>query len=1428
MKHIELINQFREELVKLSSEVQSSVAMGHFDINKICEDVACGLFRELYDFDQLRNLNEDEKQNFPGIDLADDDARVAIQVTSDKSLKKVKDTLKKIIDHGLYEKYDRFIIYNLLTKQGSYSKNAVAKICGDHLSFDVRSDILDSSDLSKKAANAQPQKLKAALDVMLAYMRGVDVGLPENLKSIHSGVFSHPHFPTVLVDQKVKEEVEGLRKTRFFGEVDRVNNALVLGRKIAEGELSGGSDDERSRGLAWCARLLARGEAVETAEEYLELAKQLSICAEIDIAEAFIVSQKGDKEAALKIFAPINTPSARSAAFMVVAHHEGTEEAIGWLGKAGFDTDAIDPDGKFFLLSQQLEVGHWEAAEKTYATLSDQDFAETPALHHIAAITCLLKAVPTEFRSLVLRQLPLDTRTFPLASDASAMDARGTAQRRFSEAAEVARQLNCPRIATLDDEYALWLELRNPETAEVARNRLEDKLRNPKTALQLVPLGLHFGIKFDLAAVEQAIEQNIVLHGGITPEAAIARFALAFTQKSPKDVASYIERHYDDLSKLLEEKSIGALQIEAYSRAGMPDKAEECLALLIEGGLSEEDEARLKGIIAEASGADSVESRKEQFKKTNALNDLVALVDELQAQERWHDLCGFGNELFRRTGSISDAERLAIALTNAQKSDVLVDFLKALADLRQQSKNLQMSYCWALYSEGLLLEARSELASLSDEPDDRNYRALAVNLGIALGDWPSLSAYVAAEYLARDSRSAVDLIQTAQLAHHLGSPRARDLTFEAAIKGDGDPNVLAAAYNLAATAGWEDDATVAQWIQKAAELSGDHGPIQRVTLKDLADRKPEWDRRESETLQMLGRGETPMFLAGEALNRTLINFMLFPALSNLSERDPRRRGAIPAYSGKRRPLALDTANTTVGIEATALLTLSFLNLLDEALDAFETVYVPHSTLNWLFEEKQKAAFHQPSRIKDAHEVRNMLATGALERLVSSTVPDSDLSAEVGDDLAMLIGEAEKVSDEIKSQRVVVRPSPVHRLGSLMDEEADLAEHADVISSCLAIVEKLRQKGQITVTEEHKAQAYLQLHEKPWPNQPDIADGAVLYLDDLAINHFLHLGLMDRLRAADFTPVVSPSEVSETDALISYEANADKVIASIERIRSALSSRIESGKIKIGRQRQRDNSDEHSIAYHPTVGVLALANVCDAIVVDDRFINQHANIDEAGGTAAVFSTLDLLDGLVSAGTITLDQSLEYRTLLRRAGYFFVPVRDDELTQHLNACSVTDGVVSETAELKAIRENLLRVRMGDWLQLPKEASWLDTTVKVFIIVLKGLWKSGSDLAQVRATSDWLVDQIDVRGWAHRLNADVADDIIKTGRGLHILLLLTPPLDAPENVKEAYWEWLEDRVLVQIQEQFPELFDWIVERQKQQVSELADMDLGQEDTT
>ena len=231
-----------------------------------------------------------------------------------------------------------------------------------------------------------------------------------------------------------------------------------------------------------------------------------------------------------------------------------------------------------------------------------------------------------------------------------------------------------------------------------------------------------------------------------------------------------------------------------------------------------------------------------------------------------------------------------------------------------------------------------------------------------------------------------------------------------------------------------------------------------MPLKEIWDQKQEWDRRESEISQQLNRGELPMFLAAHSLNRSLSDLMLFPALANLEENDPRRKGAIPAYSGQRQPLSLSTS-IQIGIDATALLTLSFLDLLDEALDAFDMVHIPHSTLGWLFNEKQRIAFHQPSRIRNARQIRDLLATGKLEKFSPSPISDSNLSEQVGEGLALFIAEAEKRGLENDSQHIVVQPSPVHRIGSLMEKEADLTAHENVLSSCQSIVDKLRQKGQ---------------------------------------------------------------------------------------------------------------------------------------------------------------------------------------------------------------------------------------------------------------------------------------------------------------------------------------------------------------------------------
>ena len=1233
-----------------------------------------------------------------------------------------------------------------------------------------------------------------------------------------------PRFPIELIDQKIKDETSIIIKSRFFQEFDNTHYTLILARNVTDGEFSGGSDLTRCRALAWCVRLMSRTEDLEKAEEYLDSAKQLGSCEEIDIATAFISSERGDKEAALSALSKIDSQASLSAAFIITLHHDGQQEAVDWLRLTGNDASNLDSDGKYYLLTCQLQLGWWETARENLDVLAENDLDKTPILHRIKAGTHLISTVPEEFRLTLLQGPPFHASNFPFASDEAALESRRLAQHYFIKAADVAKQLNCPIAAKMDDYYALWLELMDPDKREEGKKRLESKFRDPATALHLVHLGPQFGIKLDLKAVEREIERQTALNGRITSDAALARFALVFTQQSPEDAANYIERYHDELVTHIAKKSLRIHQVELLSQAGLPDRANDCLDILVQEGIFDAEENRLRELIAEAQGADPVEVRKKRFKKTTSTNDLIALVDALETKGNWDDLCEYGKILFDKTGALRDAERLASALNKTQKNEELITLLKSNKTYLTQSQKLQMLFCWSLYHEGALLEAHREAAKLDNDWGDPNYRSIQINLGISLGNWNSLSALVAKECDEKDKRNAQELISVAQLALQLESYHAKELVFAAAEKGKDDASILAAAYFLASNAGWESEPEISQWLHKAASLSRDDGPIRIMTLKDVLERKPEWERRTTEIWQLFTCGGIPISTAAEFLNKSPIGLMLIPALTNLSESDPRRNNIIPAYSGNRQQVSLNPGGR-IGIDATALLTLSFLNLLDKALDSIDTVYIPHSTLMWLFQEKQMATFHQPSLIKAAHKIRDLLATDHIEKLSPSTVSDSHLSEQVGEDLAQLIAEAEKVKHEDGPQCIVVQPSPVYRVASLMEEEADLTAHEAVLSSCLPIVEKLRQKGLITTNEEKNARSYLQFHEKLWPNQPQIPDGAMLYLDDLAITYFLDLGMLEKLHVAGFKVIVSPKKVSEVNQLISYENISNKVKDSIESIRLAINSRIESGKIKVGRQ-SNDNQSEDRLRFEdPTTEILSLTEFCDTLILDDRFLNQNTHVDNNGAPTPIFTTLELLEALALTGSITHEERMEYKTRLRQAGYVFVPISEEELAHHLASSTVKDNKLNETAELKAIQENILCVRMSNWLQLPQEALWLNSLCVTFLKVLNSLWHDDADITSTRVKSDWIVSQIDMRTWAHLIYGN-SDEINIATVGTPIRLMFKPPVETTQEIKDEYWNWLEQSVLVPIKEQTPDLYSWIVESQKLDITELANIDISEVD--
>lgn len=1229
----------------------------------------------------------------------------------------------------------------------------------------------------------------------------------------------HWRYPTDLVDREIKKATDTLRKSRFFPEFDRVRASLTLARKLAEGDLIGGTDEVRSHALAWCVRLLARNEELDKAEKYLDLAKELGTSEEIGIAEAFVASQKEDESTALRKLAGIKSTNARSAAFMIVTNHRGQQKALDWLESTKISVTELDTDGKYHLLKTHLELGNWVYAQKVAEALTEDDMGCAPILHHMSAVTHLLKAVPNELASSVSKHPPVTMAgIYTLAGDAAAIAARRRACHNFSRAADVAFQLGCPQIANVDDMYAIWLEVMDPDESEKGRNRLEAKLRDTNAALYFVLYGVAFNIKLDTEVIERQINRQIELNGGVPFEAAIARYALAYMQETSEACANYIATYRDELSVHFEEKSIHWMLIEIYASAALPDRAKGILDEMIARGLSDSEENRIRSIIAEAEGADPVKSREAIFKESNSLSDLAILVGELYDKEDWDGVCKYGTILFERTCTVTDAERIGLALYNTQQYERLKKFLESNETLLPQSNQLRMLHCLSLYYEGELLEARSKLEELEDIWDHPYCRELRVNIGISLGDWNSLSSVIAHECANMDARTPEDLIRTAQLAFHLDSPQSqvKELTFTAVNKANDNANVLAGAYFLATIAGWENTEEVADWLQRAASLSGDNGPIRRATIQEFIDQKPAWDRIQSEVLTKLRRGEMPMFGAGHALNRSLIEIMTYPFYVNMTETDLRRGDAVLAYSGKKRHTSIDRGGKTA-MDVSALLTLGSLDILDIVLDTFEVVHVSHSTLGWFFVERKKAMFHQPSRIRDARQIRDFLNEGALEKLTCDGVAQDDLADQIGDELAQLITVAEDAENEDSHHCLVICPYPVTRAGSLMDEEADLTGHAKVLSSCVSVVKELQRKGWITKPEERHARAYLKLHEKPWPDQPEIADGATLYLTNLATTYFQHLGLLEKLKVAGFRTVVSPGVVSEVDQLISFGNISGKIETTIERICSALRTRLANGKVKtdriLGSDKPITTSDkptEQSIPDHPTLGVISLANQYDTIVIDDRFISlQFPHIIAESTVTPVISSLDVIDAFASSCSITEEDRMEYRTILRKAGYILVPVEVDELIHHLESSTVENGEVVETAGLKAIRENLLLVRLSGCVLSSGKDDWFRMLYRTFRDTLEKLWKAGGDLLDVKARSDWILSQMDLQNWAHCFDKETGEHMVGHGYGAHIMSLLLLPIEGLQEVKEDYWKWIEDRVLDPIREQHPdryiELVDW-----------------------
>ncbi len=165
---METTRLFREIIIDLSILryiVSSCVKEQRYDINHDCENFYCRLLNFLWNKNFV-NTNT-VKRNSAGIDLADDTARIAVQVTSNISSGKIQSTLDKVVDHGLRAKYDEIYILYIDSKPkfDKERKNAVEfKFKDDGTIYDDEKYLIDVQDLLHQIEPLDSRKMKPIAD----------------------------------------------------------------------------------------------------------------------------------------------------------------------------------------------------------------------------------------------------------------------------------------------------------------------------------------------------------------------------------------------------------------------------------------------------------------------------------------------------------------------------------------------------------------------------------------------------------------------------------------------------------------------------------------------------------------------------------------------------------------------------------------------------------------------------------------------------------------------------------------------------------------------------------------------------------------------------------------------------------------------------------------------------------------------------------------------------------------------------------------------------------------------------------------------------------------------------------------------------------------------------------------------------------------
>jgi hypothetical protein len=1239
--------------------------------------------------------------------------------------------------------------------------------------------------------------IKSKADVRLSYRRYARLVDDANLAS---------NPPLTQVNNDIQIRLDALTLTRFLPEASAIQAARSLARDVMdEGVCRIGDPRLRSLALSWCGRILVE-EDPDLASELVENAARLADREEVQLVRALVLARTNPTEA-LRTIANLRSPPANT--FRYAIHRRGgATTGLAWIKASDITPDDVDDGGKFLVLLDYLRERGWGAAVDWLEAISPPSLDQFPVLKWLGAQALVAWAAVEGSAELALTGPPV-CNELGLRDDAHAMGARRRAYELFREFQATAQEWGLSETSNIALEFALWLMLEDKLTQPLARSEIRQLWERTRPNSRWLPLALRAGVDLDLVQLSDALDRKVARYGSWPLDDARARLALILASRPNswiatwQDIRPHLAEHFDA-------GFIDHIQVKALLDLGQIEEARGALEASkdIPESLRIRFEIALDG--ADLADIDSLKAVAEAEATPQALHNLIsALVSKGELGEAAIHAAAY----FEAVGDHHSAEAYCGLLAKLGRWRLILDFLQAHEVLLEQSDVLPRFYVEALHRAGKWIEAIS-VAKRFDCVDDP-YK-FTIQLEASAGNWEEVGRLLENAY-AEATDDPDELISFGTFAQSLGSITLAKRFAKRAVKVGGESTkILWQAYELAVRGSWEDDEQVKAWLAKCISTANQpDSPVRTGTLAELVDMAPQMRERAKFIEEGVVAGELFLAIAARAINRPLVAITAGTSASNERQGDFRELSPISAFAGVSRSLT-GSSPSIVAMDVTVLLTMSRLGLLSQISQIFSKIYVPHGLGLWLLSEMADARFHQPSRIADAEQFLHAFASDRIRLPTSKVSARKQVASEVGIELAELV--AACMADRGEGRAAyVIQSAPLFRAGTVREELADVSEIEGVLASTVDVLECVREAGLIPDDVYEEARAYLGQVDQGWGDGRRIEACATLYLDDLAVSYFQHLGVLSVLVDSGFHLVVHPSYHQQQVAMAALVGGSETLVEVLNDIREFY-VRGQAHGLVVPLHKPNDDAEQSDRGEVNASVLLAQlfepAEGLQAVLIDDRSANKNSHFSYSDETTVpVYSTVELLQWLVDAGTVTERDWMRYRTGLRRGGYQLVPVEARELLAGLAASTVRNGELYESSSAKAIRENILLAQASGFLRLPEEAHWITSMTHQMASTVSQIWCSGESDAIASIKSNWLVRLASYEGFAARmLGAD------ESQRWLNLqamaILRFVMNMEIPEDRREAYNSWLDVEYVSEIAYRKPKVFSTLCEMVRQNI--------------